>query len=108
MRYDWSYQMTDRYEVVLSAREADRLARLMPKTQRALKRKLEKYRDIQESGEATSRQQTVLCEAEDELEIVEQFIHFGLIEKVNGNTSLSDSGDDIEDLMPDRKEDEDV
>lgn len=81
MRYDWDYGIPDKYTVVLTPGEADTLAKLLKKEQRALQKRVEKYRDLRDDGEATSRQQTALCEAEYVLEIVEQFIHYGCKEK---------------------------
>lgn len=81
MRYDWDYGIPDKYTVVLTPGEADTLAKLLKKEQRALQKRVEKYRDLRDGGEATSRQQTALCEAEYVLEIVEQFIKYGLIKE---------------------------
>ena len=54
------------------------VAKLLKKEQRALQKRVEKYRDLRDGGEATPRQQTALCEAEYVLEIVEQFIKYGI------------------------------
>ncbi len=81
MYYDWAYDMTDKCLLVLTAHEADLLAKVLQREQRYLEKKVTKYRDILDGGEATERQQTILDEAADELEIVEIFIKKGLIKK---------------------------
>lgn len=55
MRYDWDYGIPDKYTVVLTPGEADTLAKLLKKEQRALQKRVEKYRDILDGGEATER-----------------------------------------------------
>ena len=66
------------YMLLLSPPEAKTLARLLQKTQRALERKVEKYRDIMDGGESTSRQQSILFDSEEQLEVVERFIRMVL------------------------------
>lgn len=51
MRYDWDYGIPDKYTVVLTPGEADTLAKLLKKEQRALQKRVEKYRDLRDGGE---------------------------------------------------------
>lgn len=59
---------------LLSPTEAETLATLLQKTRRELQKKWLKYRDILEGGDCTTRQQTILVDCEDKLELVERFI----------------------------------
>lgn len=63
-----------RYMFLLSPPEAETLATLLQKTRRELQKKRLKYRDILEGGDCTTRQQTILFDCEDKLELVERFI----------------------------------
>lgn len=69
------------YMFLLSPPEAKMLAGLLQKTRRELEKKIEKYRDIMDGGEATDRQQSILFDSEEQLEVVEQFIHMVLLEE---------------------------
>lgn len=69
------------YMFLLSPQEARKLARLLQKTKRELEKKIEKYRDIMDGGEATDRQQSILFNSEEVLEVVEQFIRMVLLEE---------------------------
>lgn len=62
------------YMFLLSPPEAETLATLLQKTRRELQKKWLKYRDILEGGDCTTRQQTILVDCEDKLELVERFI----------------------------------
>lgn len=59
---------------LLSPPEAKKLAGLLQKTRRELEKKIEKYRDIMDGGEATNRQQIIFFDSEEKLEVVERFI----------------------------------
>ena len=62
------------YMFLLSPPEAKKLAGLLQKTRRELEKKIEKYRDIMDGGEATNRQQFIFFDSEEKLEVVERFI----------------------------------
>lgn len=62
------------YMFLLSPPEAKKLAGLLQKTRRELEKKIEKYRDIMDGGEATDRQQSIFFDSEEDLEVVERFI----------------------------------
>lgn len=74
MRYTFEPGESSPYMVSLRPEEAKVLAKLLAKVHRDLQKKVEKYRDILEGGEATERQQTILFEAADQLGVVERFI----------------------------------
>ena len=62
------------YMVSLTPNEARKLADILQKVRKELKKKVEKYRDILDGGEATERQQNLKFDYEDKLELVEGFI----------------------------------
>lgn len=66
------------YMFLLSPPEAKTLAGLLQKTRRELEKKIEKYRDIMDGGEATDRQQSIFFDSEEQLEVVERFIRMVL------------------------------
>lgn len=55
--------------------EVKELARILKKPYKEAQRKLEKYMDIHESGEATDRQETILCNTEEILNFMKQIIN---------------------------------
>ena len=69
------------YMFLLSPPEAKKLAGLLQKTRRELEKKIEKYRDILDGGEATGRQQSIFFDSEEQLEVVEQFIRMVLLKE---------------------------
>lgn len=62
------------YMVSLTPNEARKLADILQKVRKELEKKVEKYRDILDGGEATERQQNLKFDYEDKLELVEGFI----------------------------------
>lgn len=74
MRHTFEPGESSPYMVSLRPEEAKVLAKLLGKVHQNLQKKLEKYRDILESGEATERQQTILFDTEEQLDVVERFI----------------------------------
>ncbi len=58
----------------LTPNEARKLADILQKVRKELEKKVEKYRDILDGGEATERQQNLKFDYEDKLELVEGFI----------------------------------
>ena len=62
------------YMVSLTPNEARKLAEILQKVRKELEKKVEKYRDILDGGEATERQQNLKFDYEDKLELVEGFI----------------------------------
>lgn len=62
------------YMVSLTPNEARKLADILQKVRKELEKKVEKYRDILKGGDCTTRQQTILFDCEDKLELVERFI----------------------------------
>lgn len=62
------------YMVSLTPNEARKLADILQKVRKELEKKIEKYRDILDGGEATERQQNLKFDYEDKLELVEGFI----------------------------------
>lgn len=62
------------YMVSLTPNEARKLADILQKVRKELEKKVGKYRDILDGGEATERQQNLKFDYEDKLELVEGFI----------------------------------
>ena len=62
------------YMVSLTPNEARKFADILQKVRKELEKKVEKYRDILDGGEATERQQNLKFDYEDKLELVEGFI----------------------------------
>ena len=62
------------FMVSLTPNEARKLADILQKVRKELEKKVEKYRDILDGGEATERQQNLKFDHEDKLELVEGFI----------------------------------
>lgn len=63
------------YMVSLRPEEAKVLAGLLQKAQKILQKKVDRYRGLMDGGEATERQQTILMESAEKLELLERFIH---------------------------------
>ena len=74
MRHTFEPGESSPYMISLRPEEAKVLAKLLVKIHQSLQKKFEKYRDILESGEATERQQSILFDTEDQLDVVERFI----------------------------------
>lgn len=59
----------------LSEQEAYALARILGKTLKDYRKKLERLQDIHDSGEATERQETLLMQTEENVILIERFIN---------------------------------
>ena len=59
----------------LSTEDLRQLARLLKPVETKLRKRLEKYIDIQDSGEATDRQQTAMFNTQDDLILVQGIIN---------------------------------
>ena len=80
MRYDWDYGIPDKYTVV----DTGRGGHACQTAEEGAAGLAEEGREVSRSEGwrgRTPRQQTALCEAEYVLEIVEQFIKYGLIKE---------------------------
>ena len=55
--------------------EVKKLVKILKKPFKESLKKLEKYKDIQEGGEATKRQQTILVETEEDVKFMEIIIN---------------------------------
>lgn len=62
------------YMVSLTPNEARKLADILQKVRKEMEKKVARYRDIQEGGEATERQQNLLFEYEEKLNLLDRFI----------------------------------
>lgn len=59
----------------LDEAEVKKLVKILEKPYKESLKKLEKYKDIQEGGEATERQQNILMETEEDVSFMEIFIN---------------------------------
>lgn len=59
----------------LDVNEVRELAKILKKPYKESLRKLEKYQDIHESGEATDRQENILIKTEESLRFMERIIN---------------------------------
>ena len=73
----------------ITAEELKVLRQPLSRMAQQLDRKCEKYRDIQESGEATTRQQNTLAEVEEQLAVAER-----LVDNVMAFFTLYNTNDD--------------
>lgn len=74
MKWVFEYGEPDQM-LALKPNEAKIVAGVLERSRRKLQKDYERYLDIHESGEATERQQTKLCEYEEILRIMDQFIN---------------------------------
>ena len=58
----------------LTISEVDALQKALTPRIRALKLKIEKYRDRHDSGEATNRDENILAKLEEDISIIESFL----------------------------------
>lgn len=77
----WTHDPGEPFPVLaLNQNEAKLLTEILAQhARRSVRKKAEKYKDIHESGEATERQQNLMCKYEEQLDFIDNIILYNQI-----------------------------